>query len=70
MHGSLLASSSPFATMLFAVLFIWRRSVEMALGKLHQNESTILSFSLFIRLSASSLFTTPSQATVCKDEMM
>ena len=46
--------------------FIWRRSVEMAFSKLHQNEPTFLSFSFFIRLSAASLFTTPFRATVCK----
>ena len=68
-YWCLLASSSPFATMLFAVLFfyfIWRRSVKMAFSKLHQNEPSFLSFSLFIRLSAASLFTTPFPATVCK----
>ena len=50
----------------FFFFFFWRRSVEMAFRKVHQNEPTFLSFSLFIRLSAASLFTTPFPATVCK----
>ena len=61
----LLGSSSPFAKSCFLQSFFFRRSVAMAFSKLHPNEPTFLSFSLFIRLSASSLFTTPFQATAC-----